>query len=131
MRSPFLTGSRAYGVATEESDWDVVVLTEETDKIAEMLGDLELEVTIVDEGYDPPSLRFTVSGYKINIIPVVDGYDYNAWLYATIMMKSRAPVSDRDSRIEAFQNLVSNYRASQGRVSKDFGSIADWDDIPF
>jgi hypothetical protein len=92
----FLTGSRAYGIPRYDSDIDLVIRTEEMQKLSE-LG----EVIESYEG-ESASIRFG----KLNIIACATDRLFNLWFEGTEHLKSRKPVT-RDEACTYFRELFS------------------------
>lgn len=91
----FLTGSRVYGTPTEDSDWDLVVLT--TDATALALHD----VFAPDE---PASRQGSIKVGKLNLILITNLAEYGAWRAGTEQLKARAPVT-REEAIRTLRGL--------------------------
>lgn len=95
----FLTGSRAYGKPTPESDIDIVILItkEALGKIFE-LG----PVTTEDTHYGSAETGVTLRYGNLNLIFVASQAQYNAWKQGTDELREVAPVS-KDEAIKHFQ----------------------------
>jgi predicted nucleotidyltransferase len=87
LANAFLTGSQVYGAPTEESDVDVVILT---DKDTERRL-IELSKASGMDGYQ---IRFG----KVNLIPLTSFDDFEKWKLATDACTARRPVS-RDEAV--------------------------------
>ena len=82
----FVTGSRAYGTPSNDSDTDLVIRVSYEDfiKLAEAAGRCdEFTVSV------PHSLQFG----KLNVIALTSDEEYNKWKAAYDICKSKAPCS--------------------------------------
>lgn len=86
--SAFITGSRAYGHPTVDSDLDLVVLMSEED-CALLCRFSGVQVGDVD-GYPNNGYSIRVGG--LNLLVVTDAVDYQNWVEGTQIIKARAPV---------------------------------------
>lgn len=106
---PFITGTRAYGPAREDSDYDIVM----DDRDAWMLRQILLQCGIVIT--DPENEEYTsgwcfeCQGKKIQVITAYDDDEFAAWKYATQKMKKHQKIEDRDDRVEQFQKYWEEY----------------------
>ena len=91
-----LTGSRAYGTPTSESDIDIVLLC--TRPEGEMLAELADETIGYGTDY---SCRFG----KINLIVVFNELEFRAWEEGTKTLKQKAPVSKEEAK-ETFCQML-------------------------
>lgn len=90
----FVTGSRAYGTPTEESDIDLVVLLESEDCFA-LIAQAEMNHGPLNGSGGPNdvSLRFG----KLNLICLDDPEKFDLWKQATDVLKSRKPVTREEA----------------------------------
>jgi hypothetical protein len=65
LRMGFLTGSRAYGTAGRDSDWDIVINRPDLERVHAMLKGLTLKPSSYFSGF-----HVTIDHESINIIPV-------------------------------------------------------------
>jgi hypothetical protein len=95
----FLTGSRAYGMPTDASDIDIVILIEKQAlcKIFE-LG----PVTEEDMHYDSAETGVTLRYENLNLIFVASLGQYDAWKKGTLELVKISPVS-RDYAVKHFE----------------------------
>ena len=103
---PFLTGSRAYGTPTEDSDYDVVV------SMSQELCDT-LRPASEAEAPDYPhsvALRFG----KLNLICAVHPLMYEAWAVGTEKCMAEEPIS----RERAIEIMVPLRLAAEQIISK-------------
>jgi len=94
----FLTGSMAYGTPHNNSDIDLVVLTDET--TADVLhkhGDCR-------GPYDAGG-SFSVRFGKLNVIVCLDEKDYNVWMEGTRELESRKPVT-REEAVKVLKEIM-------------------------
>jgi len=104
----FLTGSRVYGIPTEESDVDLVVFMSPPDMIslacfADLIGggDEHDKSKQSDAGPLGATLRFG----KLNIIVTTDEPGYHAWAAGTEELKAVGSPVTRGMAIEVFKRL--------------------------
>ena len=102
----FATGSRVYGIATENSDYDYVILKKDLDD--DWIGDiLKYDSTDYLNESDFTSFRFSFEGKNYNIIAVNKMAIYDIYYRATKIMTLIPPILKKDKviRIETFQFL--------------------------
>ena len=119
-----LTGTQAYGPLTSKSDWDIVMLREDSQKLKELLYLLQIEVHRSDHihpSYEGFYFKFN-QHEKVQIIVAGDEVEYLAWIQATNEMRKRHKIVDRRDRISTFQNFfynaLSNIRKKEYEKSK-------------
>lgn len=102
IKMAFLTGSRAYGNPREDSDVDLVILTNTASLIAlERVSDPNPPPKQCgDSAYEGRHLVFG----KLNLIVTTEPEMYGAWLEGTIKLMEEAPVS-RDRAVEVLSEL--------------------------
>jgi predicted nucleotidyltransferase len=107
----FITGSHAYGMPTNDSDIDLVVLMSE--KTVEKLHELTGSSVAQDlSGWDwKLSLKFG----NLNLLCCTDEEQYNIWKQGTRELKKRKPVT-RDEAVKTFQRL--RKEATNGNLQK-------------
>lgn len=98
-RLPFITGSVAYGTPTDESDVDLVALTDKF-TMALLLRYLESDW---DEYAGVPNLLSLCFG-RLNLLLTTEPKDYDIWRQGTEELKERAPVM-RDEAVAHFAKL--------------------------
>lgn len=118
----YATGSRVFGVETEDSDYDFVATEEEAKHFAESIG---LDTDMVDcEKY---GLRFMSLKYRkeqsdpyTNLIIVPDKIDFDAWVYATNEMISAGPrfCDPKWRRAWNFEALLAIHYTEVGQESR-------------
>jgi len=102
-----LTGTRAYGPVTEDSDYDVVMLYQDAKAICNLL--MLLNVKMIDSRHIDPAYKgfyFKLNELeKVQIIVADTEQEFAAWKRATERMKKEPPIEDREKRIECFKSL--------------------------
>lgn len=104
-RKAFITGSRAYGTPTEDSDVDLVVLVdyETLDKLVELAPDLP-EFRNLDH-YDHRSVEGASLKFgKLNIIAIAREELFDCWCKGTNDLILKKPVT-RDEAIAHLRSL--------------------------
>jgi hypothetical protein len=104
-RNYFLTGTRAYGPARDDSDYDVVVLYSWGHYIQGFLHWLEIPFEMVHDNPAYSSFYLTVRNRRINFVQAHNNTDFEVWFWATMLMRLNPPIEDRETRIETFQTL--------------------------
>ena len=101
-----VTGSRVFGPATEESDLDIVLLTEDAQALRDWCCDHNLPVTrtTAQDQYDA-GFYVDFGGIQINIVEAFDEDDFQAWEETTQHLKKFPPITDRESRIAIFRDI--------------------------
>lgn len=101
----FRTGSRVWGVHTDTSDYDIVVLPDEGERLARE------NVIESFKGSNGESLYTNEDGRLFNII-VLEQAEYNAWEYATAMLHSHTydEIKRRLDRIRLFIEYCNKYK---------------------
>lgn len=108
-----LTGTRAYGPAREDSDYDFVMLYWDAEKLKEILR--EGNISYEENSRINPVYRgfvFEFGGKQIQIICADNEEDLAAWEIATERMKGRRAIKDREYRIEIFQKYYHEQKRS-------------------
>ena len=81
-----LTGSRAFGTATEKSDWDIVIPMKQAAGIIKALRkEYEWDEEIPSEYFN--GIKFKKGSFILNIISVRTGEDMVAWYETTLFMR--------------------------------------------
>lgn len=119
----FVTGSRAYGPYTEESDLDIVMSIEDSDKllmtvtdIGEALGFVsvisgesflfEVEIKDIEQtSYADKVWYFSVGDIKVNVISVKSDSDFECWKKTTETMKLMRVIEDKEIRVQKFKSI--------------------------
>lgn len=114
----FLTGSRAYGTARKDSDWDIVYAVQDSEEIDGILEGLER----VRSGYND-GFCVTVLGTKINLIPV-HPHEFLPWYLTTKAMTATLKASGIKDPVKkyalfeivtgAFRGLCDQLGSTQG-----------------
>ena len=102
----FITGSRAYGPYTEDSDLDVVVMAEDSAEIFDIVAMVGLNYEIApkeDTNYADVVWYFWVGELKINVVTMKNVIDFNIWKEVTIQMAKSQPIKDKDKRVMDFK----------------------------
>jgi len=108
----FITGTRAYGPAGEDSDLDIVMKENDALVLKGTLEDMRIETFQTDdmEEYGTESFYFSIGNLMtINVISLTLSIEFDAWKKATERMKLRDPIEDRERRLKTFQLFVKKY----------------------
>lgn len=109
-----ITGSRAWKVATKDSDFDYLVRPDIYAEIKKIKGVNRVIKyhKIHDPAYDGyPTFYFEYRGRTINVISPMDD-EYHAWLWATYCLKefpAKSWIKSKEHRINIFQKLRALY----------------------
>lgn len=130
MTKAFLTGSRAYGVPSENSDVDLCVLVDEpTLAVLRGLAVRKEEVakngpdgrprslSSRDRAEDPGDSLYFGGASGLNLICHTNPHAFAAWRAATLTLAARRPVT----REEAIREIKAQVKASIG-LAKQAGS---------
>jgi hypothetical protein len=114
MADVFITGSRAYGTPREDSDLDLVVLTdmESITEMAKLSDNADANVCFSGSGlFDGASLRFG----KLNLLCFLEQDQFDAWQQTTIELAARRPVTREEAiaALDVAEAAVIASRASQ------------------
>lgn len=105
----FLTGSRAFGTARDDSDYDVVYPIQYANEVNGILGDIERTPSNYFAGY------CVVSGDKvINLIPV-HPHEFLPWVMATKAMTAtlkESEIVDPIKKYAIFQGIVCLFKGT-------------------
>jgi hypothetical protein len=110
VTNAFLTGSRAYGLPSAESDTDIVVLVDG------VTMDALLAMTVGTR--ENPDLREQCSGDessmsfrfgKLNLIATTNPREFNAWHEGTQQLRTESPVT-RGRAVEVLKLLINASR---------------------
>lgn len=115
--SPFITGSRAYGVSREDSDIDLVILIgqKEMERLAELAGNDENSINLYGGVDDSPCGQIKFG--KLNLIMVSSRKDYDIWKDGTDELIAKAPVT-RDRAVALFKHKRECARAWEEEIRK-------------
>ena len=105
----FLTGSRAFGTARQDSDYDVVYSIEDSQKIGEIIKDTERTSSDYFAGY-----YINVDGIQINLIPV-HPHEFLPWYLATKAMRETlkaSGINDPIRKYAVFSGIVSLFKGT-------------------
>ena len=109
LKIGFLTGSRAFGTNRVDSDYDVVYSIDDSQKIADILGDAKRSPSDYFAGY------FVKDGDKqINLIPV-HPHEYLPWYLATKAMTAtlkQSGIVDPIRKHSVFMGIVSLFKGT-------------------
>jgi hypothetical protein len=103
-----VTGTKVYGPIDYNSDIDIVVHYKEAELIEGVLlkHGLKVERTDAQVGYgELGGFYFEIGGLLFNIICAEDEEELDIWRRATIKMRFRAPVINREERLEVFSRM--------------------------
>ena len=106
-----LTGTRAYGPAREDSDWDFVVNFYDGDKIERILTANEFELKYqhdINPRYR--GFKFKFGKMQIQIICADSPNQLRQWEKATEDMKNLVPIKDRETRLAQFEKYFKEAR---------------------
>jgi hypothetical protein len=102
-----ITGTRAYGPVTEDSDLDIVVKSTDIEPITDFLIDHKIPT------YNTPAqaeyggvggFYFDLAGIKVNIIVASSQGEFDDWNRRTERMKTLpTPIKDRETRLAVFR----------------------------
>jgi len=109
-----LTGTRVYGPAHEDSDLDVVVGMEDAITIGKFLAkhNIQLYNTPGQNNYgDKGGFYFDFADVQVNIIVAADTEEFEVWKKRTERMKTIPPISDRETRINTFNQKKDGFNA--------------------
>jgi len=118
------TGSRIYGVCTDDSDWDYVMDVATVRSCLRSIG-------IADSGEDAAinwenaekyfrGSRFMSFKYRnnqgitVNLIVVPDDLDVAAWRHATGYLESHDPIADKKIRCSVFESKMNEWYVQAG-----------------
>lgn len=129
----FLTGSRAFGTAKLNSDWDVVYSVDDTKAIQNIIRGHTITPSNYFSGYtiDINSGRTDACNSKIiNLIPVVP-HDFLPWYLATKAMKATLSLSgiDKIQKYAVFQGMVAMFKGTVAQQGLAKGYIKTQRDI--
>jgi len=107
-----LTGTRAFGPARKDSDWDFVMCYWDADIIRRILAEEGIEVQDQSE-INPVYLGFkvTLGSTVIQVICASSREEYKQWKYATKQMLNISPIEDRDERHRQFQKFFTDKKS--------------------
>jgi hypothetical protein len=111
-----VTGTRAYGPVSEDSDLDIVVLRSDSEEIKDFLVKHNIEIYQSENQIDydiktgTGGFYFNILGIQINIICANDKDYFEDWKKRTEEMQKIEPIKDREKRIHAFNNLIKPFR---------------------
>jgi hypothetical protein len=124
----YFTGSRAWGVEKEDSDYDYIVSYEDYKELIEPnilrfspkneleVADYEivddLEVDDYESGEEGLCLFITHENKKYNFIVRVGNHDKQAWIKTTkfVNLIPKDLIRDREKRIQIFEAILTGYR---------------------
>lgn len=111
----FLTGSRAFGTAAEDSDYDIVVSMTNIQKVMKIIEGLETTQSDYFNGF-----YIDTDGMKINIIPVHPD-EIIPWMMATEGVKAILSKVDfeKQQKYALFQGIRSLVRMSSCAIKEE------------
>jgi hypothetical protein len=101
-----LGGSRAYGTPREDSDWDLVMLTD-----AETSKRLREAFTADGPEHSGRDGGLSITVGKLNLLIETDRTNYDVWAEGIRQLKALAPVP-RSQAVELFERLEADAKAS-------------------
>jgi hypothetical protein len=120
---PF-TGSRAWGVEQEDSDWDYFGTNQQVTQIFNEAGVLPGKYMMETAGYLEVSETVFDLPYETHVI-MLDDLHYRAWCQATELMRlfPKSCIRNKANRKELFGRLVTGFL-------EDYNSLSD-EECPF
>ena len=102
-----VTGTRAYGPTSEDSNLDIVLRQKDAQDLACYLIDSDIDIRRITDNNHPlyEGFYFHLFGMQINIIVVQNEEEFNLWKERTEQMQSISPIHDRQERITMFKNF--------------------------
>ena len=104
-----VTGTQVYGVATGDSDIDIVMEQENAHKLKEELvsSGIEIRYKQEDEKRQYNSCYyFNLGVLKFNIIHAKDNEELEQWEIATEGTRKLPPIEDREERLKIFNSFA-------------------------
>lgn len=120
----FLTGSRAIGGNSKDSDWDIVVLVKDKEDIDEIIQKTRRIREVKSSEYFNGTKYVMIDDVTINIIPVPTS-EFIGWYLATVSMaeqyrrfwKSPATGYDKKLRCQLFESIKVSCRPYTDGIS--------------
>ena len=103
-----LTGTHAYGPATEDSDLDIVMNYDGANSLAKFCKRHDIEIYKTegqDEYGDAGGFYFDLGFIKVNVIIAGPDRSFEEWKRLTDKMKKIEPIHDRKRRILVFGEM--------------------------
>jgi len=103
-----VTGTQIYGIATGDSDIDIVMEQEDAEKIKEELGarGIEISYKLKEEAKYNSCFYFNLGVLKFNIICVENNEALKNWEIATEGTRKLPPIEDREERLKIFNSFA-------------------------
>ena len=111
-----------YGVATKESDIDIVIYDRTFDILQDLLKSMNIETYKASENPNYYSFYFKLRDDmpRINIIPTFTEEEFKEWEYATKKMLEIDPIENKEERIEMFHKFRGEYQNKNGEIFNMF-----------
>jgi predicted nucleotidyltransferase len=121
----FLTGSRAWGVFTKESDFDFCILENQFKKIEKVLEELSDETFENDDYEDESGIKYHIGKYWLQLI-ILNEKEFKIWKTTTEIMNHfpKESIKERKYRVQLFQYII-KFLDLDNRTNK----ISDLNDI--
>jgi len=102
-----VTGTRAYGPVTKDSDIDIALIQDEATALRRFLikKDIPTYKTKVQQLNNYPGYYFNLYNIKINIIYVDDKKEFNIWKKVTEKLQALEPIFSKEERVKTFQRF--------------------------
>ena len=111
LKRGYLTGSRSFGTAKEDSDWDLIIPPWSVGPVEQALE--ENSISCEESNYFKGKTFMMKSGAKVNTIPLHPSA-FKPWVLATRAMIMTYLVTDNTDPIKKyalFESLVASYKA--------------------
>jgi hypothetical protein len=124
LKIGFLTGSRAFGTARDDSDYDIVYPVQYSAEIATIIDGLDRSPSNYFAGY-----CVTIDGKDINLIPV-HPHEFLPWVLATKAMTAtlkESGIIDPIKKYAIFQGIVCLYKGMVAELGtlNEYGKLHD------
>jgi len=105
-----VTGSRAYGSYTEDSDLDIAMEKTDADKLFSLLKSTGLKIEIHQSQfiYTDKVWYFSIGPIKINVISLHSKIDLACWRETTLRMTELPMIQDKGRRVAFFKSTFAD-----------------------
>ena len=105
-----ITGTRAYGPISEDSDLDLVITLPDSITLLEYLAEHDIPITQLPDAEkynngETSCFYFSLGGILINVIVPKNKEEYMNWKRRTEAMKKLPPIPDKELRVARFNAL--------------------------
>ena len=105
-----ITGTRAFGPVSEDSDLDLVITLHDSITLLEYLAEHDIDIAKLPESEEyndgkTSCYYFSLGGILINIIVAKNKEEYMDWKRRTEAMRKLPPIYDRELRMAKFNSL--------------------------